>query len=148
MYKHYFSTQKIFFGGLFVFISCTNPTILEEREIFFQKVEAFQFLSDYHHQLHIMIGEDEGDGGQAFQEFSDALSKFDNPELVPVISSFNRIKEFSIASQSVMKLDYLIDYYQSGLSLQVEAILRGYGYLKTFPIDSALIIYDKLQSES
>ena len=148
MYRYYFSTQKIFFGGLFVFISCTNPTIFEEREIFVQKVEAFQFLSDYHHQLHIMIGEDDGNGDRAFQEFSDALSKLDNPELVPVVTSFNRIKEFSIASESVMELDYLIDYYQSGLSLQVEAILRGYGYLKTFPIDSALIIYDKLDSES
>ena len=148
MYRYYFSTQKIIFGGLFVFISCTNPTILEEREIFVQKAEAFQFLSDYHHQLHIMIGEDDGDGDRAFQEFSDALSKLDNPELVPVVTSFNRIKEFSIASEPVMELDYLIDYYQSGLSLQIEAILRGYGYLKTFPIDSALIIYDKLDSES
>ena len=37
-----------------------------------------------------------------------------------------------------------IDYYQSGLSLQVEAILRGKGYLKTFPLDSAIIIYDNL----
>ena len=46
-----------------------------------------------------------------------------------------------------MELDYLVDYYQSGLSLQVEAILRGYGYLKTFPIDSALIIYDRLDAE-
>ena len=135
-------------GVLFVFVSCTNPITLTEREIFVQKVEAFQFLSDYHHQLHIMIGEDEGSGDKAFQEFSDALSKLDNPELVPVVSSFNRIKEFSVASESVMELDYLIDYYQSGLSLQVEAILRGYGYLKTFPIDSALIIYDKLESES
>ena len=89
-----------------------------------------------------MIGEEEGNGDKAFQEFSGAISKLDNPELVPVVSSLNRIKEFSIASESVMELDYLIDYYQSGLSLQVEAILRGYGYLKTFPIDSALIIYD------
>ena len=135
-------------GVIFVFVCCNNPITLKEREIFVQKVEAFQFLSDYHHQLHIMIGEDDGDGDRAFQEFSDALSKHDNPELVPVVTSFNRIKEFSIASESVMELDYLIDYYQSGLSLQVEAILRGYGYLKTFPIDSALFIYDKLESES
>ena len=147
LYRYYYSLKEILFGGLFVFISCTNPTIFEEREIFVQKVEAFQFLSAYHHQLHIMIGEDEGNGDRAFKEFSDALSKLDNPELVPVISSFSRIKEFSIASKSVMELDYLIDYYQSGLSLQVEAILRGYGYLKIFPIDSALIIYDKLQSD-
>ena len=63
------------------------------------------------------------------------------------MSSLNRIKEFSVASEAIMKLDYLVDYYQSGLSLQVEAILRGYGYLKTFPIDSALIIYDRLDAE-
>jgi len=129
-------------------VSCDSRSTLSERETFIQKVDAFQFLSDYHHQLHIMIGEDGGDGDRAFQEFSDALSKLDNPELIPVVSSFNRIKEFSVASESVMELDYLIDYYQSGLSLQVEAILRGYGYLKTFPIDSALIIYDKLDFES
>ena len=95
-----------------------------------------------------MIGEEEGNGDLAFKEFSDAISKIRNVELVPVINSFNRIKEFSIASESVMKLDYLIDYYQSGLSLQIEAVLRGYGYLETFPIDSALFIYDRLQSES
>ena len=149
MYRSFYLLNKVFlWPSLFILISCSSHTLSEEREIFLQKVEAFRFLSDYHHQLHIMIGEDMGDGGQAFQEFADALSNFDNPELVPIISSFNRIKEFSIASESVMKLDYLIDYYQSGLSLQVEAILRGYGYLKTFPIDSALIIYDKLQTES
>ena len=148
MYRYYYSLKKILFWGLLVFISCTNPTILEEREIFVQKVQAFQFLSDYHHQLHIMIGEDEGNGDRAFKEFSDALSKLDNHELIPIKSSFNRIKEFSVASESVVELDYLVDYYQSGLSLQVEAILRGYGYLKICPIDSALIIYDKLQSDS
>jgi len=95
-----------------------------------------------------MIGEEKGNGDPAFKEFSDAISKTRNVELVPVINSFNRIKEFRIASESVMKLDYMIDYYQSGLSLQVEAVLRGYGYFDTFPIDSALFIYDRLQNES
>ena len=129
-------------------VSCDSRSTLSERETFIQKVDAFQFLSDYHHQLHIMIGEEEGNGDKAFQEFLGAIKKLDNPELVPVVSSLNRIKEFSVASEAIIKLDYLVDYYQSGLSLQIEAILRGYGYLKTFPIDSALIIYDKLDSES
>ena len=93
-----------------------------------------------------MIGEEEGDGAQAFNEFSSAINKFNNPELIPVVSSFERINRFSVASKSVMRLDYLIDYYQSGLSLQIEAILRGHGYLETFPIDSAAFIYDKLQA--
>ena len=139
---------SFYFHCLLVIFSCSGKAVLLERQIFVQKVEAFQFLSDYHYQLHIMIGEEEGDAEKAFKEFSDALKKLDNPELVPVVSSFNRIKEFSVASESVMRLDYLVDYYQSGLSLQVEAILRGHGYLKTFPIDSALFIYDKLQADS
>ncbi|MFL2995450.1 MAG: hypothetical protein ACJZ1Y_07530 [Candidatus Neomarinimicrobiota bacterium] len=137
--------KRFFFAGsFFVFISCNNRIVLNERDVFVLKVEAFQFLSEYHHQLHIMIGEDEGDGEKAFQEFSDALNNLDNPELIPVKASFNRIKEFSIASETVMKLDYLIDYYQSGLSLQVEAILRGRGHFETFPLDSVIIIYDSL----
>ena len=137
-----------FLSAFILIVSCDSSSTLSERETFIQKVDAFQFLSDYHHQLHIMIGEEEGNGDKAFQEFLGAIKKIDNPELVPVVSSLNRIKEFSVASEAIMKLDYLVDYYQSGLSLQVEAILRGYGYLKTFPIDSALIIYDKLDFES
>ena len=136
-----------FLSAFILIVSCDSSSTLSERETFIQKVDAFQFLSDYHHQLHIMSGEEEGNGDKAFQEFLGAIKKLDNPELVPVVSSLNRIKEFSVASEAIMKLDYLVDYYQSGLSLQVEAILRGYGYLKTFPIDSALIIYDRLYAE-
>ena len=136
-----------FISAFILIVSCDSSSTLSERETFIQKVDAFQFLSDYHHQLHIMIGEEEGNGDKAFQEFLGAIKKLDNPELVPVVSSLNRIKEFSVASEAIMELDYLVDYYQSGLSLQVEAILRGYGYLKTFPIDSALIIYDRLDAE-
>ena len=139
--------MKIFlclFGLLSMFISCNSNTALMERDKFIEKVEAFKFLSDYHHELHIMIGEEDGDGQKAFIKFSNALKILDNSELIPIKASFRNIDEFSVASESVMKLDYLIDYYQSGLSLQVEAILRGKGYLKTFPADSAIIIYDNL----
>ena len=31
-----------------------------------EKINAFQFLSNYHHQLHVMIGEEEGDINNAF----------------------------------------------------------------------------------
>ena len=91
-----------------------------------------------------MIGEEEGDADMAFKEFSNALRKNNNSELIPVRDALRKIKSFSVSSDEVMKLDYLVDYYQSGLSLQVEAILRGNGYLKTFALDSALIIYDRL----
>ena len=127
-----------------LFIGCSNDGSMNEKDILIQKLDALQFLSEYHHQLHIMIGEEEGDGDKAFDEFAEAIHNSENTELIPVLYAFNRIKTFSIASDPVMKLDYLIDYYQSGVSLQVESILRGYGYLKTFPLDSVLYIYDRL----
>ena len=136
--------MKYFFPiALFFFLGCNNHVLDTDRSIFIQKLDALKFLSEYHDQLHVMIGEEEGDADNAFKEFSSALIKNNNSELIPVREALGKIKSFSVSSDEVMKLDYLVDYYQSGLSLQVEAILRGHGYLKTFPLDSALIIYDR-----
>ena len=137
--------MKYFFPiALFFFLGCNNHVLDTDRSIFIQKLDALKFLSKYHDQLHVMIGEEEGDADKAFKEFSSALRKNNNSELIPVREALGKIKSFSVSSEEVMKLDYLVDYYQSGLSLQVEAILRGNGYLKTFPLDSALIIYNRL----
>jgi len=137
--------MKYFFPiALFFFLGCNNHVLDTDRSIFIQKLDALKFLSKYHDQLHVMIGEEEGDANKAFKEFSSALRKNNNSELIPVREALGKIKSFSVSSEEVMKLDYLVDYYQSGLSLQVEAILRGNGYLKTFPLDSALIIYNRL----
>ena len=130
--------------ALFFLFGCYKHIQDTDRTIFIQKLDALKFLSQYHDQLHVMIGEEEGDADKAFEEFSSALRKNNNSELIPVREALGKIKSFSVSSDEVMKLDYLVDYYQSGLSLQVEAILRGNGYLKTFPLDSALIIYNRL----
>ena len=137
--------MKYFFPiALFLLLGCNKHIQDTDRTIFIQKLDALKFLSEYHDQLHVMIGEEEGDADKAFKEFSNALRKNNNSELIPVREALEKIKSFSVSSDEVMKLDYLVDYYQSGLSLQVEAILRGNGYLKTFPLDSALIIYNRL----
>ena len=137
--------MKYFFAIALCFIlGCDKHIPDTDRSIFTQKLDALKFLSEYHDQLHIMIGEEEGDADKAFKEFSSALRKNNNSELIPVIEALGKIKSFSVSSDEVMKLDYLVDYYQSGLALQIEAILRGNGYLKTFPLDSALIIYNRL----
>ena len=137
--------MKYFFSiALFFFLGCNKHDLNTDRSIFIQKLDALEFLSEYHDRLHVMIGEEEGDADKAFKEFSSALRKNNNSELIPVREALGKIKSFSVSSDEVMKLDYLVDYYQSGLSLQVEAILRGNGYLKTFPLDSALTIYNRL----
>ncbi|MFL2998043.1 MAG: hypothetical protein ACJZ1Q_04775 [Candidatus Neomarinimicrobiota bacterium] len=134
----------ILFIGSFIIQSCSSEKVITEREIFKQKLEAFQFLSKYHHQLHIMIGEEDGDPEKAFDEFVAGVNKINNPELTPVKNALERVKPYKVESDPVLRLDYLVDYYQSGLSLQVEAMLRAYGFLKVVPMDSALIIYDEI----
>ena len=124
----------------------TNPKI-NERVLLQQKLEAFEFLSKYHHQLHIMIGEEKGDIKKAYNELYDAVTNFDNIELLPVKKAISRIKSDNVNqnAEEVKRLDYLVDYYQSGLSLQVEAIFRGYGYLEILDFENAIDLYDKIK---
>mgnify|MGYP004271120615 FL=1 len=124
----------------------TNPKV-DERVLFQQKLEAFEFLSKYHHQLHIMIGEEKGDVNKAYKEFYDAVINFDNIELLPVKKSISRIDPNNLNqnAESVKRLDYLVDYYQSGLSMQIEAIFRGYGHLEILDFKNAMDLYDKIK---
>lgn len=126
---------------------CGTNSKINERILLQQKLEAFEFLSKYHHQLHIMIGEDEGDVNKAYIEFKDAIIKFDNIELLPIKKAISRINPNNINQneESVKRLDYLVDYYQSGLSMQIEAIFRGYGYLEIIDFQNATDLYDKIK---
>ena len=124
----------------------TNPRV-DERVLLKQKLEAFEFLSKYHHQLHIMIGEEKGDVNKAYKEFYDAVINYDNIELLPVKKSINRIDPNNLNqnAEGVKRLDYLVDYYQSGLSMQIEAIFRGYGHLEILDFKNAIDLYDKIK---
>ena len=133
---------------LFLILSCSSQHGLNEREIFEQKVEAFIFLSDYHHQLHIMIGEEEGDIINAYNEFKSAEILQSNSELIPVKEAIDRIKILSPENNQVKQLDHLVDYYQSGLSIQIEAILRGYGYKENLEINTIMDIYNNLSKKN
>ena len=131
----------------FLVTFCGTDSKLNERILLQQKLEAFEFLSKYHHQLHIMIGEEQGDVNKAYGEFKDAVIKFDNIELLPVKKSMSRIDPNNLNqnAEGVKRLDYLVDYYQSGLSMQIEAIFRGYGYLEILDFENAMDIYDKIK---
>ena len=50
-------------------------TLTNERVLLQNKSDAFKFLNDTHHQLHIMIGEEDGDAEIAFTESSRACRK-------------------------------------------------------------------------
>ena len=120
---------------------------MNERTLLQQKLEAFEFLSKYHHQLHIMSGEEKGDINKAYKEFYDAVINFDNIELLPIKKSISRIDSNNLnqKAEGVKNLDYLVDYYQSGLSMQIEAIFRGHGHLEILDFEKAMDIYDKIK---
>ena len=128
-------------------IYCGNSSGINEKELLQQKYEAFQFLSTYHHQLHIMIGEEPGDIKKAFNEFYDAVIPSANIELLPVKDAILRINPSNLNSnaENIKRLDYLVDYYQSGLSMQIEAIFRGHGYLKILDIANAMDLYEEIK---
>ena len=128
-------------------IYCGNSSGINEKELLQQKYEAFQFLSTYHHQLHIMIGEEPGDIKKAFNEFYDAVIQSANIELLPVKDAILRINPSNLNSnaENIKRLDYLVDYYQSGLSMQIEAIFRGHGYLKILDIANAMDLYEEIK---
>ena len=121
---------------------CYGPSNIDERLLLQRKVEAFIFLSDYHHQLHIMIDEEEGDKLEAYLQFKNASILKTNVELIPVRSALERIKDVYNDTMNVKRLDDLVDYYQSGLSIQIEAILKGYGYKENLDTDTVMKIYD------
>ena len=131
----------------FLLTFCGTNLKINERILLQQKLEAFEFLSKYHHQLHIMIGEEEGDVNKAYKEFYDAVINFDNIELLPVKKSIGRIdlNNLNQNAEGVKRLDYLVDYYQSGLSMQIEAIFRGYGHLEILDFKNAMDLYDKIK---
>jgi len=131
----------------FLVTFCGSDPKMNERTLLQQKLEAFEFLSKYHHQLHIMIGEEKGDVNKAYKEFYNAVINFDNIELLPVKKSISRIDPNNLNqnAEGVKRLDYLVDYYQSGLSMQIEAIFRGYGHLKILDFKNAVDLYDKIK---
>ena len=140
--------KNIFFLIFCFFITfCGTDPKINERILLQQKLEAFEFLSKYHHQLHIMIGEEKGDINKAYKEFYDAVIKSDNIEILPVKKSMSRIDPNNLNqnAEAVKRLDYLVDYYQSGLSMQIEAIFRGHGHLEILDFENAMDIYDKLK---
>ena len=143
----------LFLSVLVFIISCSG---LRESEslLFKNKVEAFVLLERYHHELHIMIGEDYDDmfedghdtisPDEAFAIFNEAVLDVHNPELIPIKKALYRIDTFSVGSDRVMLLDELVDRYQVGLQLQIEGILLGYGAEYPSRSDELLELYNRV----
>ena len=141
----YIFGNTIFFTFFIIqLVSCQKEQELNENQIIKAKIEAFNILNDNHNLLHEMLGSDKEKGSIAFNNFKREILKVNNAELIPIVNSFNRIKTYEKEGENIKRLDNLVDYYQSGLSIQIESIFKGYGIKRIIPNDSTLIIYNKL----
>lgn len=141
----YIFVNTIFFTFFIIqLVSCQKEQEFNENQIIKAKIEAFNILNDNHHLLHEMLGSDKEKGLIAFNNFKREILKVNNAELIPIVNSFNRIEKYVEEDENIQSLDELVDYYQSGLSIQIESIFKGYGVKRIIPNDSALIVYNKL----
>jgi len=141
----YIIGNTIFFTFFIIqLVSCQKEQDFNENQIIKAKIEAFNILNDNHDLLHEMLGSDKEKGLIAFNNFKREILKVNNAELVPIVNSFNRIEKYAEEDENIQSLDVLVDYYQSGLSIQIESIFKGYGVKRIIPNDSALIVYNEL----
>lgn len=124
--------------------SCLRKGEVEEIKIVSTKIEAFNVLKNNHDLLHMMLDADKEKGLKAFKNFKKEIQKINNIELIPIDNAVKRIKNFELEDEKIINLDELVDYYQSGLSMQIESIFKGYGVNRIIPSDSALILYKKI----
>jgi len=145
MFKIKFFTIILFVNFV---LSCGGMSkILTERDMLINMINAFEVLSNHHHELHIMIGEEEGDFNKAYDAFSQSINYNSNPRLFLVKQFLKRMKNLEKGSVDTQNLDSLVDYYQSGLSMEIEAILKSYGYKNIIDMKTVLNIYDNLNLE-
>jgi hypothetical protein len=140
---HYSIKNSLLFFAVMQMTSCSNEKEINELEMITTKIEAFNILEDNHDLLHLMLDEDKDKGYVAFDNFKKQLLKVNNIELIPINNALKRIKNFELEHENIRNIDELVDYYQSGLSIQIESIFRGYGVKRVIPSDSTLILYKK-----
>ena len=129
----------IIFIGIFALTGCndsfSNHNSFNNKANLNLLIDAFLFLSDNHDDLHIMMGEYEGSPIESYTNYKKKIySNNNNIYLKPIIFGLNNIivnDDNSLSKADTF--DSLVDYYQMGLQIIIEGILKGYGYSEKMP---------------
>ena len=120
----------IFFWGCNNISSPNN--YYNSKENLNELIDSYIFLSDTHDLLHIMMGEHEGSPLNSYQEYKNRIAVLNNNYYIkPILLGLNNIVINDNNSLiNADKFDALVDYYQMGLQMMIEGVLKGYGYDK------------------
>ena len=124
---------------LFALLGCnSNQKTFDNKNNLNQLIDAYLFLSENHDLLHIMMGEYAGSPIEAYREYQEKIAELkNNNHLKPIFHGLNNIEVINKTNlKNADKFDALVDYYQMGIQIIIEGILKGYGYLDKIPDNS------------
>ena len=102
-------------------------------------IDSYVFLSENHDLLHIMMGEHEGSPVDSYQKYKNKITHLNNNFYIkPILLG---LSDIIVSDNNLLinadKFDSLVDYYQIGIQMMIEGILKGYGYVGEIPQNSA-----------
>ena len=101
-------------------------------------IDTYIFLSDNHDLLHVMMGEYAGSPLNSFNNYKNKIILLEeNLYIKPIILGLDNIKinqDSSLANAD--RFDSLVDYYQMGIQMMIDGIIKGYGYDGKMPQNS------------
>ena len=111
-------------------IQSSNAHSFNQNKNLNQLIDAYIFLSETHDLLHIMMGEHEGSPLNSYNKYQSGIDPLaNNLYLKPILYGLNNIQ---VQDNNMLinadKFDALVDYYQMGVQMMIEGILKGYGY--------------------
>ena len=135
--------KKIFLLVTIIFIGCSPQTSNQQINNFNSKenlnslIDTYLFLSNNHDLLHIMMGEYDGSPIDSYNTYKEKIKELENNLYAqPILSGLNTVTVKNNSLKNADKFDALVDYYQMGLQIMIEGILKGYGYEDEMPQNS------------
>ena len=115
----------------------TNEDLFNYKNNLNELIDSYIFLSETHDLLHIMMGEYEGSPINSYNDYKNQIDPLkNNVYLKPIYFGLNNIKIDNNILINADEFDALVDYYQMGIQLMIEGLLKGYGYKDKIPQNS------------
>ena len=122
---------------ILIILSCTQ-TSFNDKDNLDQMIDAYVFLSENHDLLHIMMGEYAGSPLNSFNNYKNKIILLEeNLYIKPIILGLDNIKinqDSSLANAD--RFDSLVDYYQMGIQMMIDGIIKGSSYVGKMPQNS------------
>ena len=132
--------RYLLFTIILIFTGCHKPidnANFNYKQNLNELINAYIFLSENHDLLHIMMGEYEGSPIESYQIYQNKISPLiKNKYIKPILFGLNNITIENNLLKNADRFDALVDYYQMGLQIMINGVLKGSAYNDKLPESS------------